>query len=65
MVLLRCERKTGFIDDEVIKLILAEVKDESAQKIADTVYQRLAHLQNFHLRDDFTIVIFKKENEKV
>jgi phosphoserine phosphatase RsbU/P len=56
---------TGFIDDKVIKLILEEVKDESAQKIADTVYQRLAHLQNFHLRDDFTIVIFKKENDNV
>lgn len=56
---------TGFIDDNVIKLILAEVKDESAQKIAETVYQRLAQLQDFHLHDDFTIVIFKKENVKV
>jgi len=56
---------TGFIDEEVIKLILAEVKDESAQTIADTVYQKLAYLQNFHLRDDFTIVIFKKEKDKV
>ena len=42
-------------------LILLEVKDESAQTIADTVYQKLAYLQNFHLHDDFTIVIFKKE----
>ena len=55
----------GFIDEDVIKSILPEVKDESAQKIAETVYQRLANLQNFHLHDDFTIVIFKKENEKV
>ena len=56
---------TGFIDDKVIKSILAEVKDEPAQKIADAVYQKLARLQDFHLRDDFTIVIFKKENNKV
>ena len=56
---------TGFIDDGVIKSILVELKDETAQKIADTVYQRLAALQDFHLRDDFTIVIFKKENGKV
>ena len=56
---------TGFIDDGVIKSILVELKDETAQKIADTVYQRLASLQDFHLRDDFTIVIFKKENGKV
>ena len=57
--------ETGFIDDEVIKNIMLEVKDESAQKIADTVYQKLAYLQDFHLRDDFTLVIFKKEIEKV
>lgn len=56
---------TGFIEDEVIKSIMIEVKNKSAQEIADAVYQRLAYLQNFHLRDDFTIVIFKKENEKV
>ncbi len=56
---------TGFIEDEVIKSILLEVKDESAQTIADTVYNKLAYLQNFCLQDDFTIVIFKKENQKV
>jgi len=57
--------ETGFIDDEVIKKLMMEVKDESAQKIADTVYQKLAGLQDFQLRDDFTLVIFKKEIEKV
>lgn len=56
---------SGFIADDVIKNIMLEVKDASAQKIADTVYQKLAYLQDFHLRDDFTIVIFKKESEKV
>jgi phosphoserine phosphatase RsbU/P len=57
--------ENGFIEDDVIKNIMLEVKDASAQKIADTVYQKLAYLQDFHLRDDFTIVIFKKENVKV
>ncbi len=57
--------ESGFIEDDVIKNIMLEVKDASAQKIADTVYQKLAYLQDFHLRDDFTIVIFKKEYEKV
>lgn len=55
----------GFIDRDVIKSILLAVKDESAQTIADTMYSKLAYLQNFQLQDDFTIVIFKKENEKV
>ena len=53
----------GFIDDQVIKEILKTVKDESAQKIADTVYQQLGEMQNFHLHDDFSIVIFKKGNK--
>src|SRR6185437_15334460 len=55
----------GFIDDEVIRSIIREVKNESAQMIAETVYNKLAQLQDFQLRDDFTIVIFKKENKKV
>ncbi|MBE1555202.1 PP2C family protein-serine/threonine phosphatase [Sporosarcina limicola] len=57
--------ETGFIDEGLIKSILLEVKEESAQSIADTVYNRLLELQNFHLRDDFTIIIFKKENDLV
>ena len=52
----------GFIDEDIIKEILKTVKDESAQEIADTVYQRLGEMQNFHLHDDFSIVIFKKGN---
>lgn len=55
----------GFIDDEVIRSIMLEVKNESAQIIAETVYSKLAQLQDFQLQDDITIVIFKKENEKV
>lgn len=56
---------TGFIDSEVIKSILVNAKDESAQTIADTIYNKLAGLQDFRLRDDFTIVIFKKGNKMV
>lgn len=55
----------GFIDEQLIQSVLLDVKEESAQTIAETVYNKLAQLQNFHLHDDFTIVIFKKEIEKV
>ncbi|CAM3216425.1 PP2C family protein-serine/threonine phosphatase [Filibacter tadaridae] len=57
--------ETGFINEEKIKSLLMEVKDESAQSIADTVFSKLNQLQNYELRDDFTLVIFKKEIEKV
>lgn len=53
----------GFIDDGLIKSLLESVKEKSAQTIADTVYRRLGEMQNFHLHDDFTIVVFKKEHE--
>ena len=52
---------TGFVDSDVIRSMLVSVKDKSAQVIADTMYHRLAGLQDFRLRDDFTIVVFKKE----
>lgn len=52
----------GFIDENLIKEILKSVQDKSAQAIADAVFNRLAELQNFQLRDDFTIVILKKDD---
>lgn len=55
----------GFIDMNAIQNLLREVKDKSAQQIAEHVYQHLAELQNYRLSDDFTIVIFKKEPEQV
>ena len=55
----------GFIDESLIKTLLESVKDKSAQTIADTVYRKLGELQNYQLRDDFTIVIFKKDDKKV
>lgn len=55
----------GFIEEGLIKSLLAEVKDESAQTIVDTLYNKLGQMQNFFLRDDFTIVIFKKDSYKV
>ena len=50
----------GFIESAVIESMLLGVKDESAQTMADTMYENLAGMQDFRLRDDFTIVIFKK-----
>lgn len=55
----------GFIEEDLILSILESVKDQPAQVMADAVYQRLGELQNFQLHDDFTIVIFKKEELEV
>ena len=56
---------SGFIDEGFIKAILLDVKDESAQIIVDTVYEKLGQMQNFELKDDFTIVVYKKDEKKV
>lgn len=55
----------GFIDQGLIKTLLRSMKEEPAQIIADTVYQSFGKMQDFHLHDDFTIVIFKKTVEEV
>jgi len=55
----------GFIDMSTIQDLLYEVKEKSAQQIAEHVYHNLSELQNYRLSDDFTIVIFKKEPEQV
>ncbi|MFD1927715.1 PP2C family protein-serine/threonine phosphatase [Sporosarcina siberiensis] len=54
----------GFIDEFLIESLLSKVKDNTAQQMVDSVFKELEQMQNFELRDDFTIVIFKKD-EKV
>lgn len=51
----------GFIDDALIESLLMKVKDNTAQEMVDSVFKELEQMQNFVLRDDFTIVIFKKD----
>ena len=53
----------GFIGEGIIKTFLESVKDESAQSIVEAVYRNFGEMQNFQLRDDFTIVIFKKDKK--
>ncbi|WP_342514271.1 PP2C family protein-serine/threonine phosphatase [Sporosarcina sp. FSL K6-1522] len=57
--------ENGFLGSDDLKALIAKKKDLSAQSIADALYNELAALQDFQLRDDFTIVIFKKDQKKV
>lgn len=50
----------GFIEHEVIFEMIESKKDESAQIIVQYVYDELERMQNAELRDDFTLVIYKK-----
>lgn len=50
----------GFLDSAIIEQLLFEVKDQSAQQMADHLFKQLSQLQNFRLHDDFTVAIMKK-----
>lgn len=55
-----CRTDEGFIEQEIIGSLIRSVKDESAQTMVEMVYKELEKMQNFELRDDFTLVIYKK-----
>lgn len=55
-----CRTDEGFIEQEIIASLIRSVKHESAQTMVEMVYKELEKMQNFELRDDFTLVIYKK-----
>ena len=55
-----CRSEDGFIEQQKVMEIIEHVRDEPAQDMAEYVFKELEKLQNFELRDDFTIVILKK-----
>ena len=50
----------GFLDSSIIEQLLYEVRDQSAQQMADHLFKELSQLQNFRLHDDLTVAIMKK-----
>jgi phosphoserine phosphatase RsbU/P len=56
-----CRTKNGFIERaEIAHLIECHI-EQPAQEIANQVYKELERLQDFQLRDDFTLIILKHE----
>ena len=55
-----CRTDEGFIEQEFIASLIHSLRHETAQTIVDSVFKELEKMQNFELRDDFTLVIFKK-----
>lgn len=50
----------GFIEMDEIVSMLSKVKQENAQAMVNYLYNELTSLQDYLLRDDFTLVILKK-----
>ncbi|MER2060404.1 MAG: PP2C family protein-serine/threonine phosphatase, partial [Niallia sp.] len=53
--------KEGFIDKEILLGYIRKHMHLDAQDIVKNVYKELEKIQDFQLRDDFTLIIFKRE----
>ncbi|TCP23829.1 sigma-B regulation protein RsbU (phosphoserine phosphatase) [Scopulibacillus darangshiensis] len=54
-----CRTEKGFIEREEIIAMIRRNMHLSAQKIVDNVFYELEKLQDFELRDDFTLLVMK------
>lgn len=56
-----CRTEKGFIEREEIIDLIRQNLHLNAQKIVDSVYAELERLQDFQLRDDFTLIILRRK----
>lgn len=57
-----CRSGDRFIEREEVLEVIDQYKEQSAQNIVDNVYKYLERLQDFKLRDDFTLLILKRNS---
>lgn len=55
-----CRSGDDFVEIEEVLNVIKDYGELSAQEIVDEVYKHFERLQNFQLRDDFSLIIFKK-----
>ncbi|MGM7636906.1 PP2C family protein-serine/threonine phosphatase [Bacillus sp. Hm123] len=55
-----CRTKEGFIETETLISYIEQYIHLEAQEIVNNVYRDLEYLQEFQLRDDFTLIILKR-----
>lgn len=55
-----CRTEDGFIEVDTLMGYIEKYIHLEAQEIADKVYKELEFLQDFQLRDDFTLIILKR-----
>jgi sigma-B regulation protein RsbU (phosphoserine phosphatase) len=51
----------GFIDRSVISELIQEYMHLSSQEMVEIIYRDLEQIQNFEIRDDFTMIILKRK----
>lgn len=56
-----CRVGDRFVEREEVLEVIKQNIHLPAQEAVDRVYQHFARLQDFHLRDDFTLILLRKE----
>ncbi|MFC7063690.1 PP2C family protein-serine/threonine phosphatase [Halobacillus seohaensis] len=56
-----CRQGERFIEEEEVLEIIKQYAHLPAQETVEQVYKHFERLQDFHLRDDFTLIILKRE----
>ncbi len=56
-----CRQGDRFIEPEEVLGVIKSYMHLPAQKLVEQVYKHFERLQDFHLRDDFTLIILRKE----
>ncbi|CAM3953903.1 PP2C family protein-serine/threonine phosphatase [Mesobacillus zeae] len=56
-----CRTEEGFIERETLIDYIDKYIDLSAQEIVNNIFKELEKLQHFQLRDDFTLIILKRD----
>lgn len=56
-----CRTENGFLERSDIQRMLEEHMDCSAQDMVKNIYDSLLRLQDFQLRDDFTLIVLKRK----
>lgn len=56
-----CRVQGEFISRQQITEIISKYKDLSAQLMTESVYEELQEMQNFQLKDDFTLIILRRK----
>ncbi|TKC13511.1 PP2C family protein-serine/threonine phosphatase [Robertmurraya kyonggiensis] len=55
-----CRTSEGFVEKDTLLTYIDKYLHLSAQEIVNRIYKDLEQLQNFQLRDDFTLIILKR-----
>jgi len=59
-----CRRGDEFISQQEVLEVIEQYIEEPAHKLVENAYKYFERLQDFQLRDDFTLVAIRQKSER-